>query len=74
MEMCKKHIPLTGSKASSKFPKFDELLRILHDMERFGAPVNFNAQRPESLLICAGAKQPGRRAQKRHDSSKFELQ
>ena len=73
MEMCKRHIPLTKSKTSWKFPKFHELLHIVDDMERFGAPVNFNAQRPESLLICA-AKQPGRRAQKRHDGVKFELQ
>ena len=56
-----------------EIPKFHELLYILDDMERFGAPVNFNAQRPESLLIFA-ATQPGRRAQKRHDGSKFELQ
>jgi len=34
-------------------------------MERFGAPINYCAQRPESLLIPV-AKQPGRRAQKRH--------
>ena len=34
--------------------------------------MNFCAQRPESLLIPA-AKQPGRRAQKRHEGSAFEL-
>ena len=40
---------------------------------RFGAPQNFCAQRPESLLIVA-AKQPGRRAQKRHEGVVYELQ
>ena len=35
--------------------------------------MNFSAQRPELLLIFA-AKQPGRRAQKCHEGSKFELQ
>ena len=72
MEMCRTHIPLSGT-STWKFPKFHELLHVLDDMERFGAPVNFNAQRPESLLIFA-AKQPGRRAQKRHEGCKFELQ
>ena len=42
-------------------------------MERFGAPRNFNAERPESLLISA-AKKPGRWAQKRHHSSMYEMQ
>ena len=46
----------------------------MDDMERFGAPINFNVQRPESLLIRCAAKQPGRQAQKRHDGVKFELQ
>ena len=73
MEMCKTHIPLTGSKTSWKFPKFHELLHILDDMERFGAPVNFSAQHPELLLIFA-AKQLDRRAQKHHEKGKFELQ
>jgi hypothetical protein len=43
MEMCKTHIPLTGTKTWKKFPKFHELLHILDDMEWFGAPVNFCA-------------------------------
>jgi hypothetical protein len=42
-------------------------------MECFGAPINYCAQRPESLLIPA-AKRPGRRAQKRHNGSAYELQ
>ena len=56
-----------------KFPKFHELLHIVDDIERFGAPMNYCAQRPESLLIPV-AKQPGRRAQKRHEGSVYELQ
>ena len=55
------------------FPKFHELLHVVDDMARFGSPVNFCAQRPESLLIPA-AKQPGRRAQKRKVGSAYELQ
>ena len=39
-------------------PKFHEILHLLDDIKRFGAPMNFCAQRPESLLIPA-AKQPG---------------
>ena len=42
-------------------------------MSRFGAPTNFCAQRPESLLISA-AKQPERHAQKRHQGIDYELQ
>ncbi|KAI2502420.1 hypothetical protein MHU86_12077 [Fragilaria crotonensis] len=56
-----------------KFPKFHELLHIVDDIERFGAPRNLNAERPESLLIYA-AKRPGRRAQKRHAGILYELQ
>ncbi len=56
-----------------KFPKFHELLHIVDDMSRFGSPVNFCAQRPESLLIPA-AKHPGRQTQKRIEGSAFELQ
>lgn len=59
--------------AAWKFPKFHELLHIVDDMSRFGSPVNFCAQRPESLLIPA-AKHPGRRAQKRIEGSAYELQ
>lgn len=55
------------------FPKFHELLHIVDDISRFGAPINFCAQRAESLLIPA-AKQPGRRAQKRKVGSAYELQ
>ncbi len=60
-----------------KFPKFHELLHAVDDIERFGAPRNFNAERPESLLIYVliyAAKQPGRRAQKRHAGCVYELQ
>ena len=72
MSMCKADIPLADGK-TWKFPKFHELLHVVNDMERFGAPVNYCAQRPESLLIPV-AKQPGRRAQKRHAGSTYELQ
>ncbi|KAI2492859.1 hypothetical protein MHU86_21672 [Fragilaria crotonensis] len=72
MEMCKKDIPLFKKK-TWKFPKFHELKHILNDMKRFGAPINYCAQRPESLLIPV-AKQPGRRAQKRHTGALYELQ
>ena len=72
MEHCIQHIKMMPDK-TYKFPKFHELLHIVHDMERFGAPMNFCAQRPESLLIPV-AKKPGRRAQKRHEGSSFEWQ
>ena len=42
-------------------------------MERFGSPLNYCAQRPESLLIPV-AKQPGRHAQKRQNGSIDEWQ
>ena len=72
MTMCKQLIPC-AHKDRWKFPKFHELLHIVDDIQRFGAPTNFCAQRPESLLIIA-AKRPGRRAQKRHHGSAYELQ
>jgi Plavaka transposase len=72
MEMCKEHIPIEKETAWKK-PKFHELLHVVDDMERYGSPVNFCAQRPESLLIPA-AKRPGRRSQKRHIGSAYELQ
>ena len=72
MKMCRKNIP-TSKPNAWKFPKFHEMLHIVDDMSRFGSPVNYCAQRPESLLIPA-AKQPGRRAQKRHVGSAYELQ
>ena len=75
MSWCTTRIP-TRDESGSKwnFPKFHELLHIVDDMIRFGATINFCAQRPESLLINA-AKKPGRRrAQKRHEGSKYELQ
>jgi hypothetical protein len=49
------------------------LLHVVDDMTRFRATTNFCAQRPESFLIPF-AKEPGRRAQKQHEGSKFELQ
>ena len=69
---CQDHIPLAKNK-TWKFPKYHELLHLLDDMERFGAPNGFCAERPESLLIPV-AKQPGRRAQKRNQGSSYELQ
>ena len=68
LNMCRKRLP----QHSFQFPKFHEMLHIVSDMERFGAPKNFCAQRPESLLVFA-AKRPGRRAQKRSNGSQYEL-
>ena len=65
-------IPLCKKK-TRKFPKFNKLKHKLNDMERFGAPINYFAQRPESLLIPV-AKQPGHRAQKRHTGLLYKLQ
>jgi hypothetical protein len=64
MKNCKTRIPSPNS-ANWKKPKFHELLHITMFICRFGAPSNYSAERPESLLIPA-AKQPGRRSQKRH--------
>ena len=72
MQMCQTNIPVMKQNGW-KFPKFHELLHIIDDMERFGAPRDFNAERPESLLISA-AKKPGRRAQTRHHGSMYEIQ
>ena len=66
MKMCKARIPSENSEKWN-FPKFHELLHIIEDISRFGSPINYCAERPESLLIPS-AKQPGRRAQKRHDT------
>jgi hypothetical protein len=71
MKMCKDRIKPLKKENPFRFPKFHEMLHLLDDMNRFGSPRNFCAQRPESLLIQA-AKHPGRRAQKRHEG--FELQ
>jgi hypothetical protein len=49
------------------------LLHIFDDMTRYGATTTFCAQCPELLLISV-AKQPGCRAQKQREGSKFELQ
>ena len=64
MELCKRRIP-TPHSDKWNFPKFHELLHIIKDISHFGAPINYNAEQPESLSIPA-AKQPGRRSQKRH--------
>ena len=77
MHHCKQRIRNVKKKSKIidfpfRFPKFHEILHLLDDIKRFGAPMNFCAQRPESLLIPA-AKQPGRRAQKRHEGSAYEL-
>ncbi len=70
--MCKTYIP-TIKATAWKFPKFNELLHIVDDIEHFGAPMNYCAQRPESMLIPV-AKKPGRRAQKRQQGVAYELQ
>ena len=67
MNMCRHCFP-----GRWNFPKFHELLHIPDDMMRFGSPINFCAQRPESLLK-ESAKKPGRRAFKRHKNSAYEL-
>jgi hypothetical protein len=72
MDMCVHQIP-SNKEHAWNFPKFHELLHLADDMERFGAPINFSAQRPESLLIPA-AKLPGRKSQKRHAGSLYEIQ
>ena len=72
LKLCKNNIP-AFKENGWKFPKFHELLHVVDDIERFGAPQNFNAERPESLLIHA-AKRPGRRAQKLHVGCVYELQ
>jgi hypothetical protein len=72
MPLSKKYIPTSKSTAWN-YPKFHEMMHIVDDMSRFGAPQNFCAQRPESLFIVA-AKQPGRGAQKRHIGVVYELQ
>ena len=59
--------------AKYNFPKFHELLHIVNDTLRFGASTNLCAQRPEALLKSA-AKKLGRRAQKQHKGTKYELQ
>ena len=73
MKLCKRHIPTHLKPDRWKFPKFHEMLHVVDDITRFGSPTNFCAQRPESLLIHA-AKRPGRRAQKRHAGTRYELQ
>ena len=72
LKLCKNNIP-AFKENGWKFPKFHELLHVVDDIERFGAPRNFNAERPESLLKHA-AKRPGRRAQKLHVGCVYELQ
>jgi hypothetical protein len=72
MHLSKKYIPTLKSTAWNS-PKFHELMHIVDDMSQFGASQNFCAHQPESLLIVA-AKQPGRRAQKRHKGMVYELQ
>jgi hypothetical protein len=47
MHLSKKYIPTSKSTAWI-YPKFHELMHIVDDISRFGAPQNFCAQRPES--------------------------
>jgi hypothetical protein len=72
MMICKKTIPI-DKESVWKYPKFHELHHIVDDMSCFGSPLNFCAQGPESPLKDA-AKHPGRQAQKRQESSAYELQ
>ena len=61
MKLCQEYIPTVNANKWN-IPKFHELLHIVDDISRFGAPMNYSADRPESLVIPA-AKLPGRRAQ-----------
>jgi hypothetical protein len=70
MQMCKSCIP-TDKSASWHFSKFHKLLHIVEDIVRFGAPINYSAERPESLFLIPAAKQPGRRSQNFHDGSSY---
>ena len=72
MHLSKKYIPTSKSTAWN-YPKFHDLMHIVDDISQFGAPQNFCAQQPESLLIVA-AKQPGLHAQKCHKGVVYELQ
>jgi hypothetical protein len=73
LQLCRKNIPVQRLKPDCwKFPMFHELLHIVDDITRFGAPFNYCAQRPESLLIQA-AKQPGSRSRKVHEGAIYEL-
>jgi hypothetical protein len=72
MHLSKKYIP-TSKGTVWNHPKIHELMHIVYDMSQFGAPQNFCAQQPESLLIVA-AKQPGRCAQKCHKGVVYKLQ
>jgi hypothetical protein len=71
MRVCSNY-PATTNSNRWNFPKFHELLHVVDDMSRFGAPTNFCAQCPKSLLISA-AKQSGQRAQKGHHGINYEL-
>ena len=53
--------------------KFHMLLHFPHFITKFGAPKNYDSQRPEHSHI-AHAKRPGRRAHKTHSGQKFEAQ
>ena len=53
--------------------KFHMLLHFPHFITKFGAPNNYDSQRPEHSHI-AHAKRPGRRSQKTHSGQKFERQ
>ena len=53
--------------------KFHMLLHFPHFITKFGAPNNYDSQRPEHSHI-AHAKRPGRRAHKTHSGQKFEAQ
>jgi hypothetical protein len=57
-----------------KFPKFHELLHLVDDIERFGAPINYCAQRLVESMLIPVAKKPSRCAQKRQQGVAYELQ
>ena len=57
-----------------KFPKFHELLHLVDDIERFGAPINYCAQCLVESMLIPVAKKPWRCAQKRQQGVAYELQ
>mgnify|MGYP006194098255 FL=1 len=70
MKMCQMYIPTVNANKWN-IPKFHELVHVVDDISRFGAPMNYSADCPESLLITA-ATLTGRQSQKRNQRSSYE--
>ena len=56
MQMCKSRIP-TEKSASWHFPKFHELLHIVEDIVRFGAPFNYSAEATARVVVDSSSKE-----------------